>query len=256
MSVILLSREFPNDPQRSEAEQRIAAALAGGGRGVLSVPHLYHVAENDALWDRLCSLDRPMVVLSWLQPRAMQWVLARHGIELEGVTCINLAEDTSVDELTGRIAMLAPDAVAQDTVGEATQQRWYPVVDKSRCTDCGHCSEFCLFGVYEIRDGQVHIVQPDRCKPGCPACSRICSQSAIMFPLYGRDPAIAGAPGQLVQVDDAARKMYQQRTGMALDLLPTPSKPLAPLPTPAKPQFTDLDDLVADLESFGKGRRA
>lgn len=246
MSVILLSREFPTEPQRSEAEQRITAAMAGVGRGVLSVPHLYHVAEADPVWDRLRLLDRPMVVLCWLQPRAMQWVLARHGIGLDGVTCINLADRTPVDELAGRVATLAPDAATQDAVGDPAQPRWYPVVDKSRCTDCGHCSEFCLFGVYEIRDGKVYIVQPDRCKPGCPACSRICPQSAIMFPLYARDPAIAGAPGQLVQVDESARKMYQQRTG----------KPMEPLPTPAKPQFTDLDDLVADLESFGKGRRA
>ena len=252
MSVIILSRELSTDPQQSEAEKRIAAeqritaALAGVGRGVLSVPHLYHLAEDDPLWDRLCALGRPMVVLCWLQPRAMQWVLARHRISLDGVTCINLADPTPSDELSNRVAILAPDATTQDAVGDPAQPRWYPVVDKSRCTDCGHCSEFCLFGVYEIRDDKVHIVQPDRCKPGCPACSRICPQSAIMFPLYAREAAIAGAPGQLVQVDDAARKMYQQRTG----------KPMEPLPTPAKPPFTDLDDLVADLESFGKGRRA
>lgn len=246
MSVIVLSREFPTDPLRQDVQQPISAALAGLGCAVLSVPHLYHVGEEDPLWDRLRSLDRPLVVLSGLQPRAMEWLLARHGISLDGVTCISLADAAAVDELAGRVAALAPDAATQDIVGDPSRERWYPVVDKSRCTDCGHCSEFCLFGVYEIRDGKVHIVQPDRCKPGCPACSRICPHSAIMFPLYVRDLAIAGAPGQFVVVDAAARTMYEKRTGKALD----------PAPAPAKPQFTDLDDLVADLESFGKGRRA
>lgn len=246
MSAIVLSREFPPDPPRQEVEQGITAALAGVGCAVLSVPHLYHVGEEDPLWDRLRSLPRPLVVLSWLQPRAMQSLLARHGIATDSVTCINLSDPAPVDELTSRIATLAPDAATQETVPDPSQPRWYPVVDKSRCTDCGHCSEFCLFGVYEIRDGKVHIVQPDRCKPGCPACSRICPHSAIMFPLYVRDLAIAGAPGQFVVVDAAARTMYEKRTGKALE----------PAPAPAKPPFTDLDDLVADLESFGKGRRA
>ena len=246
MSVILLSREFPPDPQKDAAQQGISAALAEAGRAVLSVPHLYHVGEDDPLWERLRALDRPLVVLSWLQPRAMQWLLARHGIAPDGVTCISMSDAAPADELAGRVASLAPDATAQDTVSDPTQPRWYPVVDRTRCTDCGHCSEFCLFGVYEIREGKVHIVQPDRCKPGCPACSRICPHSAIMFPLYVRDLAIAGAPGQFVVVDAAARTMYEKRTGKALE----------PEPAPAKPQFTDLDDLVADLESFGKGRRA
>ena len=25
---------------------------------------------------------------------------------------------------------------------------WYPTLDKERCTDCGKCHDFCLFGVY------------------------------------------------------------------------------------------------------------
>src|SRR4029077_7187755 len=33
----------------------------------------------------------------------------------------------------------------------------------------------------------------DQCKRGCPACSRVCPEHAIMFPDY-KTPAIAGAP--------------------------------------------------------------
>ena len=35
------------------------------------------------------------------------------------------------------------------------------------------------------------IEQPDSCRAGCPACSRICPEGAIMFPQHS-DPAIAG----------------------------------------------------------------
>jgi NAD-dependent dihydropyrimidine dehydrogenase PreA subunit len=73
-------------------------------------------------------------------------------------------------------------------------RRWYPVIDYSRCTNCMECIDFCLFGVYGL-DGQERILveNQDNCKKGCPACSRVCPEQAIMFPDY-KTPAIAGAP--------------------------------------------------------------
>jgi NAD-dependent dihydropyrimidine dehydrogenase PreA subunit len=73
-------------------------------------------------------------------------------------------------------------------------RRWYPVIDYSRCTNCMECIDFCLFGVYGV-DGQERILveNQDNCKKGCPACSRVCPEQAIMFPDY-KTPAIAGAP--------------------------------------------------------------
>jgi NAD-dependent dihydropyrimidine dehydrogenase PreA subunit len=74
------------------------------------------------------------------------------------------------------------------------ERRWYPVIDYSRCTNCMECIDFCLFGVYGV-DGQERILveNQDECKKGCPACSRVCPEQAIMFPEY-KTPAIAGAP--------------------------------------------------------------
>jgi NAD-dependent dihydropyrimidine dehydrogenase PreA subunit len=72
-------------------------------------------------------------------------------------------------------------------------RRWYPVIDYSRCTNCLECLDFCLFGVYGV-DSLERIVteNQDQCKKGCPACSRVCPQQAIIFPEY-KSAAIAGA---------------------------------------------------------------
>lgn len=78
---------------------------------------------------------------------------------------------------------------------ETPLPRWYPVIDFGRCNDCMECLDFCLFGVYGVDDdGHVVVESPNNCKRGCPACSRVCPQNAILFPMH-RTPAIAGAPG-------------------------------------------------------------
>jgi len=66
---------------------------------------------------------------------------------------------------------------------------WYPVIDHDRCTNCGQCFEFCLFGVYEKdEEGRVFVAQPESCKNNCPACARICPEAAIIFPKIAEDP--------------------------------------------------------------------
>jgi hypothetical protein len=73
-------------------------------------------------------------------------------------------------------------------------RRWYPVIDYSRCTNCMECIDFCLFGVYGVDKVETILVeQPDNCRKGCPACSRVCPENAIIFPQH-KTPTIAGAP--------------------------------------------------------------
>lgn len=79
------------------------------------------------------------------------------------------------------------------TLDETPGRRWYPVIDFSRCTNCMECIDFCLFGVYGVDATETIVVeQADNCRKGCPACSRVCPQNAIMFPQH-KTPAIAGA---------------------------------------------------------------
>ncbi|QDT07821.1 Ferredoxin-2 [Rubripirellula lacrimiformis] len=91
--------------------------------------------------------------------------------------------DTSLPIIGGKIVQ----------VDEATSRRWYPVIDFSRCTNCMECVDFCLFGVYGVDHGEnILVEQPDNCRKGCPACSRVCPENAIIFPQH-KAPAIAGA---------------------------------------------------------------
>lgn len=78
-------------------------------------------------------------------------------------------------------------------IAEEAGRRWYPVIDYSRCTNCMECIDFCLFGVYGVDRAETILVeQPDNCRKGCPACSRVCPENAIIFPQH-KSPAIAGS---------------------------------------------------------------
>ncbi len=88
----------------------------------------------------------------------------------------------------------AKPAIPAEDLLKTPGRRWYPVIDYSRCTNCMECIDFCLFGVYGLDNhDRIHVDNQDNCKKGCPACSRVCPEHAIIFPEY-KTPAIAGAP--------------------------------------------------------------
>ncbi len=68
---------------------------------------------------------------------------------------------------------------------------WFPVIDRDRCTNCGKCVEFCMFGVYRF-DSLVEVALPENCKTDCPACARICPETAIIFPKHIKSPINGG----------------------------------------------------------------
>jgi NAD-dependent dihydropyrimidine dehydrogenase PreA subunit len=82
---------------------------------------------------------------------------------------------------------------------------WFPVIDYSRCSGCGQCADFCLFGVYEKRGDFIKVSNPADCKNNCPACARICPQTAIIFPKYKDGGAIGGSD----DIDEIAEQKRQ-----------------------------------------------
>lgn len=165
--------------------------------------------------------------------------------------------------VNGALAAFTPEALLAPA-----GRRWYPVIDYSRCTNCLECLDFCLFGVYGVDALERILVEnQDQCKKGCPACSRVCPQQAIIFPEY-KSAAIAGADTGAVgglkidlsklfggDVADALSMAVQERdrelvndgreaVGMAVGM---------PKRQANKPQGPkdDLDKLVDDLDSLG-----
>ena len=91
---------------------------------------------------------------------------------------------------------------------ESLKRRWYPVIDYSRCTNCMECIDFCLFGVYGVDAQETILVETqDNCKKGCPACSRVCPENAIIFPGH-KTAAIAGAPGEVAGLKIDLSKLF------------------------------------------------
>ncbi len=114
----------------------------------------------------------------------------------------------------GNVEAPVNDNTAHDNavvVDEDTNRRWYPVIDFSRCTNCLECIDFCLFGVYGIDSIDTILVeQPDNCRKGCPACSRVCPENAIIFPQH-KTPAIAGSEDVVASLKIDLSKLFGAR---------------------------------------------
>ncbi len=217
-STVILAHPGDESPEYQCLARDLAPECAGRGWDVVCLPDVYHIPEESAVWVPLREIPGPIVALSCLHPRALEWVLREQGVGNTGLHTLDMRIFKTVDDALEAVCsqLPPPDSGRRGVLrehAEPVSPRWYPVVDKSRCIDCQHCLQFCLFGVWELDEtGGVCAAQPDNCKPGCPACARICPQSAIMFPLHEQDPAIAGAPGEFVVMDDEARRMFYVRT--------------------------------------------
>jgi len=142
--------------------------------------------------------------------RSMKLLLEQGCIDLENISVeyanfIELADE----EIFRRVSSFCKNSDRQSSVLEINTivdwPSWFPVIDYSRCSACGQCADFCLFGVYEKSEVRVNVINPMGCKNNCPACGRICPETAIIFPKYKYGSAIGGSE----QIDEIAEQTRQ-----------------------------------------------
>jgi NAD-dependent dihydropyrimidine dehydrogenase PreA subunit len=135
----------------------------------LVVPDLCRAAqEKSDVFEQIANAEQPVIYAC--HPRAVKSLFEFAGHPLP--------ETTEFHNLR-----------SPETQPSSNPTAWYPVIDQTRCTNCGQCFQFCLFGVYEKDDaGKVFVANPQACKNNCPACARICPEAAIIFPKIGEEP--------------------------------------------------------------------
>jgi len=61
--------------------------------------------------------------------------------------------------------------------------KWFPMIDKSKCSNCKVCLKMCPIKVYKINENEeVIVAYPYRCIVSCSYCATKCPNSAISFP--------------------------------------------------------------------------
>jgi NAD-dependent dihydropyrimidine dehydrogenase PreA subunit len=276
---VVISQHQGKNPVKRQLEEELAMACMMDPEVEISIiPNLYDLPHDHSGLLFLQGIQGDVIVLSWLFPRATQWILDRTGIKGKAGTVFLVGEDEDdEDEDENAVAEKYPDAIGtldipdrliysidlrastdpqeflgeirrivqetstetvdlmswiqgepkkeqlerylspQEMLGignsesgsiatgsiaeveaeEKVRRRWYPVIDYDRCTNCMECIDFCLFGVYGVDAlDRILVEAQDSCKKGCPACSRVCPENAIVFPQH-KTPAIAGAAGEV-----------------------------------------------------------
>ena len=214
---------------RALPRERLQAVLAGlshSGRPFRAVADLCELAARRDAGLRDLAREEGLTIAA-CHPRAVKWLFDAAGAPLNAskVRFLNLRAEPARDVL--RSLGIQPDGATaptvESTVGSSTLDPdqhspiappsagpglWFPVIDFDRCNQCLQCLDFCLFGVYAANQaGQITVQTPENCKPNCPACSRVCPQTAILFPKYkagpinGGDTADPAAGFEQVKVD-------------------------------------------------------
>lgn len=188
---------------------KIAALAEGMGIQVNLIPDLCEqVQEKDETLRQLCA---DTVVAC--HERAVRSLLDTMGIQAKRL--LNNRTEDAWNQIVAE-AKAEPDAALvekylQQLKGFEVKQgkdAWYPTLDKQACIECEKCHDFCPFGVYELVDFRVRVMNPTQCKNNCPACARNCPAGAIIFPKYTHSPINGGVEMEEEAVKLEPKKVY------------------------------------------------
>jgi NAD-dependent dihydropyrimidine dehydrogenase PreA subunit len=177
---LIVSRHRPETAEDFETARYLSQKF---NVSILDIPLLYDFPADSPIIERLRTQPEPAYFLVPLSLRSVKNML--NNLRIPFADVFETKESVQIPD--GGIA-----SGNVERIEESPNARWYPVIDVSKCSACLECVNFCMFGVYTIGgDSRPLVVQPDVCRNGCPACSRVCPSGAIMFPLY-EDRVIAG----------------------------------------------------------------
>jgi ferredoxin len=151
------------------------------------------VNEPDVLKAIDSEFQKKIVIACY--PRAVKNMLKQGGVDFGEFEVLNFKELTAVEifsQLKEKYQIKEGKALFQKQISGLEVPAWFPVIDESRCTLCGKCARFCLFGVYTFDKKSLKVINPLACKDKCPACGRTCPTSAIMFPRLAENTVLAG----------------------------------------------------------------
>ena len=179
------ARKFINRPDIT----RLVSALINADYQVNIVPDICKIAVSDAV--QMDTIAAATIVACY--PRAVRALFDGMGLKPEHVFDIrNQSCEQVLAEMGISQPVFFPEHPFPDLAPDEGQEAWNPVIDNERCTKCGKCHDFCLFGVYAIENDIVKVKQPQNCKNNCPACARVCPSKAIIFPKYEKSPINGG----------------------------------------------------------------
>jgi len=97
---VIISQAPGKNPVKRHLEEEIATRLILSGIAEVSVvPHLYDLTSDHTGMMWLKSLKGDLVVLGWLYPRAIRWVLDRNGVKGKaGESRLNKINDEETDD--------------------------------------------------------------------------------------------------------------------------------------------------------------
>jgi NAD-dependent dihydropyrimidine dehydrogenase PreA subunit len=168
---------------------RLVSALQNAGQTVTVIPDLCKVAISDA--GQMAIIASTTIVACY--PRAVKSIFDSLGLHPARVFDMrNHSSEQVLSEMGISKPVFSPEQLFPEFLLDKEQETWYPVIDRERCTNCNKCHDFCLFGVYSVKNGDVKVTQPQNCKNNCPSCARVCPSKAIMFPKYEKSPINGG----------------------------------------------------------------